>query len=141
MSSPDVSQLLPPAPINTPVAGQNGLVNQQWTMYFQKLNARVGGGSSDNLSTVISNLATAQGQITTLQGQLTTLQGTVAGQAALIAALQGTTARQASQISALQLILSAGIPAAITTAALTTGGAEGSMTFNGGVLTAEIPAS
>lgn len=141
MSTPDVSQLLPPAPISTPLLNDKGLVGPQWTLYFQKLNARVGGGSSDNLTTVITNLSAAQGQITTQQGQIAELQATEAAHTSQIAALQASLTAQSFQIASLQAILSSGIAATYATAKLTTGGANGSLTFNSGLLTAETPAS
>lgn len=140
-STPSVSQLLAPAPISTPVLGKDGLVGPQWALYFQKLNARVGGGASDNLTTVIANLSAAQGQITTLQGQVSALQATEATHTAQISSLQSAVATLTFQVNSLRAILSSGIAATVVTAALTSGGTQGSTTYNSGLLTAEIPAT
>src|SRR5258708_4211876 len=41
--------ILAPAPVRTPLVGQDGLMTAPWVMYFQKLNTRIGGTYSQTV--------------------------------------------------------------------------------------------
>lgn len=55
----------------------------------------------------------------------------------IVAAINGNT----SNVATLQALINSGFTGTITTAKLTTGGTNGSMTFTKGVLTSQTPAT
>ncbi|MGO4212171.1 hypothetical protein AB4Y89_21620 [Terriglobus sp. 2YAB30_2] len=66
------------APISTPLFSADGLVSQQWALWFQKLVYRVGGGSSTPLSQISSDVAALQTHVATAETNITALQTGVA---------------------------------------------------------------
>lgn len=67
------------APISTPLFSADGLVSQQWALWFQKLVYRIGGGSSTPLGQISSDVATLQTQVATVETNITALQTSIAG--------------------------------------------------------------
>jgi len=65
------------APISTPLFSADGLVSQQWALWFQKLVYRIGGGSSTPLGQISSDVATLQTQVATAETNITALQTSV----------------------------------------------------------------
>ncbi len=137
----DLNQLLPPAPIQTPVLGPGGLVSPAWVLYFQKLNQRVGGGSSQTVTQNTTGIVAAQGDITILQGDVALVEGEITTLNADVSTLSAEQTSQGASIVSIEATLAPGISATVTTAALTTGGTEGSMTFTHGILTAQVQAT
>jgi hypothetical protein len=138
---PNTINVLPPPPTRTPVTGDDGLLSAPWTMYFNKLSMRVGGGFADTLGTIATGLTTAQTSLTALNSSVGTITTSVNSLQVLTAAQQLALNVQQSQIAGVQTVLAPGLMVTITTAALTAGGTQGSMTFNSGVLTAQVAAT
>ncbi|NUQ28346.1 MAG: hypothetical protein HOQ35_07520 [Acidobacteriaceae bacterium] len=66
------------APISTPLFSADGLVSQQWALWFQKLVYRIGGGSSTPLGQISSDVTALQTQVTAAEANITALQTSVA---------------------------------------------------------------
>lgn len=72
-------QTLPPVPYKTPMADNNGLLNQIWTGWFSQLFLRVGGvaaPSNNDFATLVnlqSEINVLQTSIISLQSQITDL--------------------------------------------------------------------
>lgn len=130
---------LPPPPVELP--------QQRWfqLLYARILGAHLGGFSFIGLDFTLSNLTSI---ITRNHNDLTAIQGGVAtdyqhlttaqvAQVGTIAALTTTVGTHTTQLAGL----AGGLNVTIVTAKLTAGGANGSMTFTNGVLTAQTPAT
>lgn len=89
---PAVSTLAAP-PYRTAIVGASGIVSSQWQMWFQSVTLRIGGASSDTLTSVIASITTINGEITDLQTLTAAINAAVAG-------LQATVTSQGAQIAA-----------------------------------------
>lgn len=65
------------APISTPLFSADGLVSQQWALWFQKLVYRIGGGSSTPLGQISADVTALQTQVTAAESNITVLQTSV----------------------------------------------------------------
>lgn len=90
---------------------------------------------------VAANVATLQTDITAINTEVATLTAEQVSLAENITTLSAEQATQAADIATIQAELAAGLSVTVTTAKLTTGGADGSMTFTNGLLTAQVQAT
>jgi prefoldin subunit 5 len=139
---------LPPPPLRNSLVDQTGAMTNAWSIWFSKLIQRVGGPYSPTLAEIAAQIAALEATVTGLQAEVTTLSGDVSTLSAQVAAINlqiatinGQITDLQTQMSAVQSALAAGINATITTAALSSGGTEGSMTFVGGILTGQVQAT
>lgn len=61
---------LTPAPVGQQVLGGNGLLTTPWSQFFQRLYARVGGGSTNPLNNTNDSVGTLQDDVDSLQSQI-----------------------------------------------------------------------
>jgi hypothetical protein len=117
---------LPPVPYGSPPG------SSFWNDWYEKLRRLVNDGAISILWTSINFSGSKITDIASRNhNQLQSFQGGSAGQ------YYHLTAAQQAQVAALP----AGISTTITTAKLTGGGVNGSMTFVNGLLTAQTPAT
>lgn len=134
--------LLPPSPIGQPPG------NSFWNDWYEKLRTIVNTGA---ISIAFNNIT---GKPTTLAGYgITNGQTLLVDSAGLRAALSDETGtglavfNQTPTINAVNLTGGVsvggtpGLTVVVTTAKLTSGGTNGSMTFTNGILTAQTPAT
>ena len=65
------------APISTPLFSADGLVSQQWALWFQKLVYRIGGGSSTPLGQISADVVALQTHVATAETNITALQTSI----------------------------------------------------------------
>lgn len=126
----------------------SGNMTTSWSGWFQSLYQRVGGGSTDPLNDVNAKIAALTTRITnaetsigTLNSEVSTINGEVATIQGDVSSLTTQVADIDTRVTAIETQLAAGISGTITTAALTVGGTEGSMTFTNGILTGQVQAT
>ena len=61
---------LPPIPLKTPIADDNGLPTGPWTAWFRELFSRVGGTNASSNSQLFALISTIQTNISSLQTEV-----------------------------------------------------------------------
>lgn len=118
-----MADLIPPIPVDAPFASYN------WVDWYQKVRRVINEAQNLKWSQFTDFTGSNLNQIATRDHSA--LQG-----------IQGGTTGQRYHLNLAQYnAVIAGITATITTAKLTSGGTNGSMTFTNGILTAQTPAT
>lgn len=121
-----MANILPPAPTGTPPG------SGYWNDWYEKIRTLINSGA---VSVLWANINFGGSTITSIvnraHNNLQSIQGGTAGE------YYHLTLAQHTQVAALPT----GISATITTAKITAGGVNGSMTFVNGLLTAQTPAT
>lgn len=117
-----MADILPPAPIGAL------FTDYTWGDWYTKVRTAINQASVVAWTSINFTGSNLTSLVTRNHNDLQNFQG-------------GTTAQYYHLTSLQQAAVAAGITATITTAKLTTGGTNGSMTFTRGILTAQVPAT
>lgn len=141
MASTDKSKQLSQPPAKQAMVSSDGTPTLPWSLFFQGLFNRVGGGYSDTVTDISVQVADLQARMTAIEGRVTTLEGEVATLQGQMTGVLQQLADQNARLNAVEAVIDAGWTGVVVTAALTIGGSQGALNFQSGVLMGVVPAS